>query len=196
MKAQSLTDEQKQIFQERVTQKVEEFESGLKNVVNNQLSRSLRNEYTKNVLHLFIGEGDPYSIYDDGRKIYNSGVVMETSSVNRSWTTTTKFKRYLYKLYDPATGRSKMPYTKISLEFTDAVRVDNIERVGDHYECVAYFCQKFLGYRDGRVIYGDVTEKKIRCFINSIEIPTATGGKQVIWDAKLGDIYVLSTRKP
>ena len=94
-------------------------------------------------------------------------------------------------MYNPETGKSKLAYTKIVIESASAVRVDNIEKVGDHYECVAYFTQKFIGYRDGKVWYSDETSKKIRCYINHIDLPT---GKR-IFDAKLGDIYVLSTKK-
>ncbi len=58
---------------------------------------------------------------------------------------------------------------------------------------MAYFCQKFVGYRDGRVIYSDVTTKKVSVYIEAIEIPMPDGSTQKIWNALLGDIYVVST---
>lgn len=194
--AQTLTEEQKKIFQDRVKQKVEDFQYEMTQIVNVKLSDRNRAEGVRNLLNLFIGRGDPYQYNDydyQGNVIkrHSSGVTMEVSSVNRRKTTTKKLKEYIYEFFNPVTFRSKKYYSQMRVEYSDALRVDNIERVGDHYECVAYFVQRFYGYRDGRVVYSDQTGKKIRCYINHIELPT--GGE--IWDAKLGDIYVVSTER-
>lgn len=80
-------------------------------------------------------------------------------------------------------------YGKVVLQSADIVRVDNINKVSDgHYEAMAYFVQKYIAYRDGKVVYSDITKKKIKVYIEALEIP---GG--VIWDAKLGDVYVTAT---
>ena len=194
---QTLTDEEKQIFRERIEAKVLEFQDGLECLVNDALSRNTRTEYLKNTLNLFVGKGDPYTLLEYGRKKNHSAVKMHISSINHSRTITQKVKDYLYILFDPATGHSKMRYSKIRMEFSDAVRVDNIEKVDDHYECTAYYCQKFIGYGpDGQIIYGeDVTWKKIRCYITYTHIPNGPRNKGGFWDAKLGDIYVISTEK-
>lgn len=194
IQAQSeLTENQKAEFQNRVKQKVDEFQHALSNIVNIELRHDIRKENVTNLFKLFMGEGEPYDYYDfeADKRVHSTGVKMQTSSVNRTHNGSQKLKNYIYKLYDPETGKSKMAYTKIQIESASAVRVDNIEKVGDHYECVAYFCQKFIGYKDGRIWYSDKTSKKIRCYITSIDLPT---GKR-IFDAKLGDIYVLSTEK-
>ncbi len=188
-----LTDAQKVEFQNRVKQKVEEFQNALSNIVNVELRHDIRKENVTNLLKLFMGEGDPYDYYDEeaDKRVHSNGVKMQTSSIYKTNNQSQKLKRYIYKLYNPETGKSSLSYTKIEIESASAVRVDNIEKVGDHYECVAYFSQKFIGYRDGKVWYSDKTSKKIRCYINHIDLPT---GKR-IFDAKLGDIYVLSTQK-
>ena len=188
-----LTDAQKVEFQNRVKQKVEEFQNALSNIVNVDLRDDIRKENVTNLLKLFMGEGEPYDYYDEeaDTRVHSTGVKMQTSSIYKTNNQSQKLKRYIYKLYNPETGKSSLPYTKIEIESASAVRVDNIEKVGDHYECVAYFSQKFIGYRDGKVWYSDKTSKKIRCYINHIDLPT---GKR-IFDAKLGDIYVLSTKK-
>ncbi len=149
-----LTEGQKEQFRNRVKQKVEEFQDMLEKIVDNELRSDIRKESVTNALKLFIGEGDPYDYVDESidQRIHSDGVKMQTSSVNRSTTRTQKLKRYLYKLYNPQTGRSSMSYSKIVIESASAVRVDNIQRVGDHYECVAYFSQKFFGYRDDRPV--------------------------------------------
>lgn len=187
-----LTEEQKVLFQERVKQKVEEFQSSLSKLVNDKLDHNIRSEEYRNILVLFIGEGETYSYYDyesDERITREGGVRMETSSKTTGRSSRQRIKNYIRKLYNPETHKTSMPYTKIVIESVGAVRVDNIERVGDHYECIAYFKQKFIGYRDGKIAYSDVTGKKIKCFISSIDLPT---GKK-IFEAKLGDIYVTST---
>lgn len=190
---EELTEAQKVEFQNRVKQKVDEFQSSLSNIVNNQLKHENRKEEVTKLLKQFMGEGGPYDYYDEeaDARIHSTGVKMQTSSVYKTNSQSQKLKNYIYKLYNPDTGMSTLPYTKIVIESVSAVRVDNIEKVGDHYECVAYFSQKFIGYRDGKVWYSDTTSKKIRCYISHIDLPT---GKR-IFDAKLGDIYVLSTKK-
>lgn len=186
-----LTEEQKELFQNRVKQKVEEFQSSLSNIVNEKLDHSVRKEEVKNLLLLFMGGGEPYEYYDEelDRRITSSGVKMETSSTRTNRITTQKIKNYIYKLYDPETGTSKLSYSEIIIKSAAAVRVDNVERVGDHYECIAYFCQKFIGTRDGKIVYIDTTCKKIKCYITMTDLPT---GKK-IFEAKLGDIMVTST---
>ena len=57
------------------------------------------------------------------------------------------------------------------------------------YEAVAYFCQKYVAFRENRIVYSDVTSKKVKVYVDAIEIP----GGGVVWDAKLGDVYVTST---
>ena len=190
---EELTEAQKVEFQNRVKQKVDEFQSSLSNIVNNQLKHEIRKEEVTKLLKLFMGEGGPYDYYDEeaDARIHSTGVKMQTSSVYKTNSQSQKLKNYIYKLYNPDTRKSTLPYTKIIIESVSAVRVDNIEKVGDHYEWVAYFSQKFIGYRDGKVWYSDTTSKKIRCYISHIDLPT---GKR-IFDAKLGDIYVLSTKK-
>lgn len=190
---EELTEAQKIEFQNRVKQKVDEFQSSLSNIVNNQLKDEIRKEEVTKLLKLFMGEGGPYDYYDEeaDARIHSTGVKMQTSSVYKTNSQSQKLKNYIYNLYNPDKRKSTLPYTKIVIESVSAVRVDNIEKVGDHYECVAYFSQKFIGYRDGKVWYSDTTSKKIRCYISHIDLPT---GKR-IFDAKLGDIYVLSTKK-
>jgi len=193
IQAQTLTDNQKVLLQERVKQKVEEFQYSLSQIVNAGNSHKIRSEHVELLMNLFIGKCEPYKYYDEelGKEVKRKGVRMQTSSVNHSYRSNQLMKDYIYKLYNPDTGKSGLRYSKITIESASAVRVDNIEQVGDHYECVAYFCQKFIGYRDGRVVYGDVTNKKVRCYIKSID----TDKNGTTWDARLGDMYVISTEK-
>ncbi len=58
----------------------------------------------------------------------------------------------------------------------------------------ASLCQKFCGYRDGKLIYNDVTEKKVKVYVEREEVAMPDGETQVIWLVLLGDIYVVSTQ--
>lgn len=189
--AQQLTGAEKEAIQRRVKDKVDEFQFYLGQLAEKKVTSKVVKDNAFNLaLKLFIGECEPYNVFDEdlGREVTKSAVRMETSSKYRSAKSRTLMKRYLTNL------RNNQSYSQIEITDVDAVHVTNIERVGDHYECVAIFCQKFVGYREGRVSYSDITTKKVRVYINMIEIPRADGSTQVIWNAFLGDVYVIETR--
>ena len=185
-----LTESQKKEFYYRTSLKIEEFQHYMSNIVNNNIRHDVRKENVTSLLKLFIGEGESYDYYDEetDTRVYCSGVKMHSSSISIKSKTCQKLKRYIYKLYNPETGKSSIPYSKIILEAIEVLRIDNIVKVGDHYECVAYICKKFIGQREYSNIYPDEVLKKIRCYINYLELPS---GKK-IFDIKLGDVYVLS----
>lgn len=186
-----LTEQQKQELQERVKQKVEEFESSLSKIVDNSYSHEVRKGHVKLLLNLFVGAGEPYTYYDFGlmSDVESTGVRMQTSSKYSEKKNWQKLKKYIYKLYNPTTGKSEMMYKKIEITFAEHVRVDNIYRVGDHYEAIAYFTQRFVGTRADGSQYSDTTTKKIRCYIYSEVIDGET-----VMMVLLGDIYVLLTK--
>lgn len=192
-KEAELTEALKKEYQRRVKQKVEEFQNGLSKIANAELSHKERVEHQINTLKSFIGEGEAYYYYDEelDRRVKSTGVKMQTSSVNLEFIKSQLIKKYINKLYNPEKRISELPYTKIQIDSAGVVFVDNIIKVGDHYECVAYLAQKFIGYRDGKVRYSDKTGKKIRCYIRKIDLPSG----EYIFEIKLGDIYVLYTEK-
>ena len=191
LNAQQLTYSEKEALQRRVKDKVDEFQFYIGQLANKKSTNiEVKNNAYNLALKLFIGECEDYSIYDPelGRDVFKSAVRMETSSKYRSSKSRTLMKRYLNNL------RNNQTYTQIEITDADIVRVDNIYKVVDHYECMAYFCQKYIGYRDGRVAYSDITTKKVRVYINAIQIPKADGSTETIWNALLGDIYVIETK--
>lgn len=188
---QQLSQTEKEALQRRVKDKVDEFQFYMGQLADKKsTSMEVKNNAYSLALKLFIGECEDYSIYDPdlGRNVFKSAVRMETSSKFRSTKSRTLMKRYLNNL------RNNQTYSQIKITDADIVRVDNIYRVGDHYECMAYFCQKYIGYRDNRVAYSDITTKKVRVYINAIQIPKADGTTETIWNALLGDIYVIETK--
>lgn len=181
-----LTDEEKQEFSTRIKQKIEDFQTHLGIISSRESSQNTVNTAVKECLKLFIGKGEKYTTTDAyGNKIENDPVTIQVTSKRGSIRTNT-VKGYLTTL---AKNLNKM-YTKVNITSSDAVRVDNIHETGDgRYECVAYFFQKFEGYRDGRLIYTDVTTKKVRVYLDQIEGPI---GKT--WSIALGDISAVETR--
>jgi hypothetical protein len=189
--AQVLTAQQKQAIQRRVKNKVEEFQFYLEQLGDRKFTnKQMRNEAYASALKLFVGNGDDYKVYDTYRDAYivKNAVRIETSSKYNSHIGKKTVKAYMRNLKNDAS------YSQIVIESAGAVIVDDIYQVGDHYECMAYFCQKYISYREGRISYSDITEKKVRVRIEKIEIPRADGTTKTIWNALLGDIYVVSTR--
>lgn len=188
--AQVLTESEKEALQRRVKDKVDEYQFYLGQLADKQsTSLEVKNNAFNLAIKLFIGECNDYQVFNTETNTpqFKAAVRMETSSKNSVQKRRKRMKLYLDNL------RHNKSYTQIEITDADVVRVDNIYKVGDHYECMAYFCQKFVGYRDGRVIYSDVTTKKVSVYIEAIEIPMPDGSTQKIWNALLGDIYVVST---
>ena len=194
--AQEMTEEGKNYFKNRAKQLVEEFQSALSNIVDNNLRHDIRKENVTNLLKLFMGEGEPYDYYDEeaDKRVHNTGVKIQTSDINKTKRQSQKLKRYIYRLYNPDTGNSVMPYSRISIEAADVIKIEDVQKVGNHYECIAYYIQKFVGYREGQVVCTDRTIKKIRCYIEGDPTVLLPSNKR-IYPVKLGDIYVVSNNQ-
>ena len=192
--AQQLTEAQKRTLERRVRDKVDEFQFYMAQLGNKESTNAtVKNNAYRLALKLFIGEGEDYSIVQrnslgEEYEELKPAVRMQTSSKYRSTKSRTRMKVYLNNM------RNNRTYSQIEITAADAVRVDNIYREGDHYVCMAYFCQKYIGYRDGRPVYSDITTKRVKVYIQAIEIPKSDGTTETIWNALLGDIYVLETR--
>jgi len=182
-----LTEEDKVELQDRVKIKVEEFQNYLSDIVNTDLTDTQRKNSITSALALFIGKGEAYSVkneYDETEK--HSPVRIQISSINNASIRWLAMKKYLNNQYN-----NVHKYGKVELQSADIVRVDNIYKVGKgQYQAVAYFCQKYVAYREGRRVYGpDITGKKVIVYVSAIETPVG-----IVWDAKLGDVYVTSTK--
>lgn len=184
----TLSDEEKGELQIRVKQKIEDFQMHLGTIASKaNVTEASKDAATASALELFIGRGKPYEYMDNyGIIRTHEAVKMQTS--NRKKTFPPKpMTQYLRSLRN-------LTYSKVIIESADAVRVDNIFETSDgKYEAVAYFSQNFCGYRDGRLVYNDVTEKKVKVYVEKETIPRPSGESQVIWRVLLGDMYVVQT---
>lgn len=195
------TEEDKKQLQDRVKLKVEEFMGYLSDIVNKDLTYKQRTSSIDAALALFMGKGEPYyvtiedTIRDEFDKIIEvsrrkekrNAVRIQISSLSRDNIKWSKVKTYLWNQY-----KNIHVYDNVVIQSADVVRVDNIYQVGNNqFEAVAYFCQKYVAYRDGRRVYGpDITGKKIIVHIRAIDTP-----RGYTWDARFGDIYVTGTER-
>ncbi|MBD5329510.1 MAG: hypothetical protein HDS03_06475 [Bacteroides sp.] len=189
LSAQTLSQSDIQAVQQRAKAKVEEFQGYLSSIANTALSQKQRRTAKEQALLLFMGEGDPYYVTNDqGEREYHREVRMQTSSVNRASKSMKAMKKYLDDTYN-----NILKYSKVVIKSADVVRVDNVYKVGEgKYECMAYFCQEYISYGpDGSVKYGDVSRKKVKVYITATPIPSVG----MVYEVKLGDIYVTSTER-
>ena len=193
--AQQITEEQQIKFERRVKQTIEEFHVYLSNITNNQLRKDIREECMENLLNLFLGRGEPFDYYEGetNKRIHCSGVKISILGTNHPTSRTQLLKRYLYKLYNPQTGATASSYSQISIDAVDIIKIENIQKVDEHYECVACYTQKYVGFRDGRAVKTDIILKKIKCYLGvNPEITLPTG--ETIFPVKLGDIYAVTNK--
>ena len=142
-----------------------------------------RQYYKKQALNLFAGRG--YNYEENG--VNKEGVRMEITSVNN-----TRPRSKLMRVY--FNGLMNLTYQKVSIQSTElaSIKVSNLQK-GDNnmYDCTCYFDQVFVGYRDGRPVYKDITRKKVKCYI---EVQDVEGGPQE-YVVLLGDVQAIDTKR-
>lgn len=181
-----LNEEDKAEFQQRISDLVKEFQGYLTKIANNENSSDIRQSAKKAALNLFIGKGESYKFEEiDGSYTTYDPVKMWTSSKYNNRVRNQRMTSYLDNLY--ALGNGYI----IKIQSVDAVRVDNINSVGNgRYVAMAYFVQKYYRYtKDGKLIYTDETTKKVKIYINPVEV-----GDGIVWKPYMGDVYVVGTK--
>lgn len=189
--AHDLTPSQIETLQKSVLDKLNEFQYHIQIAADKTVNQTTRNNHRDLFLCLFMNKGREYSVYDPdkGRNVPRSAAKMQTINARTHNIGTQRVINYIDKLV-----ANKMSYVKITQ--ADVVRLDNIEKTSNgKYEAMAYICQKFVRYNgDGKVVYADITSKRIKIYIDSQEIRTPSGTK-VVWDVKLGDVVVEDVQK-
>lgn len=191
----TLTAKQQEEIIERIKDKLKDFQYYLSIMADKTLSQQVRQNAHKANMLLFIGSCEPYEVTEStGRIERRNAVQMETSSVNSNYVKRQPMKQYFVNIMN-----NRM-YSNIIIEQADAIRVDNLRKVGeDKYEAVAHICQYFTGYgENGQPKYADKTEKAVKILISHKDNPRINEGEIVcenIFDIKLGDMKVLSTER-
>ncbi len=145
-------------------------------------SVEVRQKYRKEALNLFIGEGNSYE--ENG--VQKEGVLMEVTSVNRPGKRRELIRDYFSRII-------KFNYNDVNISSTDIaeIKVSNLQKISDNqYVCTCQFDQAFVGYRDGRPVYKDITTKRVKCYITIDR--TVDGDEYII---KLGDTEAIATKR-
>lgn len=172
----------------RAAQKVKEMTDNVARIADKSRSVQSREYIRKKTLVLFINKGEAFKeVYDGGFEIQRQGVVMETTSLKCK---TCDPKKTLMTQY--LTNLIKLNYSQVKIESTDvsSMEVSSLHKINDNeYVCTVYFEQAFVGYRDGRPVYKDITRKSVEVHIAVEE--TIDGTEYII---RLGDVHALDTR--
>lgn len=98
-----------------------------------------------------------------------------------------KVRAYLNKL-------KLLDYEKIEISWTDISYVSDLKKgIDENYYGVITLQQRFQGFMDNKVVYGDLTEKNVEVMMVPYQKET-DGVVQEEWDVFLSDVGVVVTR--
>lgn len=180
MMGQNAVDEQ---IKRTAAQRVAQMNDYISFMADKSNDMETRQYYKKQALNLFAGRG--YNYEENG--VNKEGVRMEITSVNN-----TRPRSKLMRVY--FNGLMNLTYQKVSIQSTElaSIKVSNLQKVDNNmYVCTCYFDQVFVGYRDGRPVYKDITRKKVKCYI---EVQDVEGGPQE-YVVLLGDVQAIDTKR-
>jgi hypothetical protein len=124
---------------------------------------------------------------DQAVKLFVDDATIETSSVNSN-------VKGHFKVHDYLENLKNLRYDKIDITWTRVEYVSDIRigADGKYYGAIS-FEQTFRGYRDGRLVYEDVTKKTAEVELKMYE-KNYHGNAVGQWDVLLSDIEVLTTK--
>ena len=174
-----LSEEDLEMFKEEVRNRINTYQMYLSFIGSTKNDHATKVLYMKQALKLFMGEGNNYrDIYDN----IQPAVRTQVSSKARNTKNWIQTKNYLRNL-------TSLSYSEVQITQADVCYVSDFYKVRDGlYKAAVTIKQKFVGMRDGKVIYEDITEKTINVYLQQ-EI-TSVGSQYVIL---LGDSEVLDT---
>ncbi len=158
-------------FEEKATQKTVQFTQYLKILCDKTADYEEINKAIGQAITLFV----------------NEGAMIETSSNNRNTISRLKVRDYLLKV-------KRIQYDKIEIEWTHVQYVSDLKPGPDgNFYGVVSFEQEFRGYRDGKLVYSDITRKNATVVLKTYQ-KSYEGTTKSIWDVLLSDIGVMSTK--
>ena len=161
----------KDAFEKKSLQKINQFNIYLKILCNKSASYDEINKTIDQAVSLFVDEN----------------AMIETSSISRNDVKRFKIRTYLSRL-------KLVQYDKIEIEWTNVQYVSDVKRGPDgNYYGVVSFEQLFRGYRDGKLVYQDITRKNATVVLKVYEKNTE-GNVTNVWDVLLSDIGVITTK--
>ncbi len=181
--AAAQTTNKDEMISRRAAEKVAQMNDYISFMANKKKTQDNRMYYRGKALNLFIGQGNSYE--ENG--VTKGGVQMEVTSKNRKEVSHRYMRDYFTNLVKGLTA-----YTDVNISATEIanIKVSQLRKVDDNlYVCTCEYDQAFAGYSDGKVIYKDITTKRIKCYVKAED--TEDGVEYIIM---LGDVYALETR--
>ncbi len=156
-------------FKDKATHKTTLFSAYLKILCNKQALDAELDKATEQAITLFVSEA----------------AEVETASVTRDITRRKKIRKYLDDV-------RMLRYDKIELEWTRVQYASDIRLdANGNYTAIVSFEQVFRGYRDGKIVYEDITRKDAQVILKTYE-KNIDGNATLSWDVLLSDIGVTS----
>ena len=174
---------QEEMIKRRAAEKVGQMNDYISFMANKKKPEESRLYYRTKALNLFIGKGSRYE--ENG--VTKEGVMMQVTSKNRKSVSTPFIRDYFQNL---VTGLRS--YTDVKIEATEIadIKVSELRQIDTNlWVCTCQYDQAFEGVRDGRLIYRDITTKRIKCYV--VAEDTEDGWEFIIL---LGDVYAIETR--
>lgn len=174
---------QEEMIKRRAAEKVGQMNDYISFMANKKKPEESRLYYKTKALNLFIGKG--FSYEENG--VTKEGVMMQVTSKNRKSVSTPFIRTYFQNL---VTGLRS--YTDVKIEATEIadIKVSELRQIDTNlWVCTCQYDQAFEGVRDGRLIYRDITTKRIKCYV--VAEDTEDGWEFIIL---LGDVYAIETR--
>jgi len=167
-----LGPEDLKIFATNALQKTKELTKYISTITDKGIKdNEIKLEATDLAVELFVSEDN----------------VVEVSNANRSEVIGYKIREYLNKI-------RVLAFTKVEITFYDVQYISEFKKGpdGKYYGVITFF-QKFEGYKEGKLVYKDVTQKNIEVVID--KVTTMYGSKKVErWNVLLGNITVKETK--
>jgi hypothetical protein len=145
------------------------------------------NSYLKILCDKKASSDEQENAVEQAVKLFIDGAIIETSSVNSDVKKHYKVREYLINL-------ENLHYDKIDITWSKVEYVSDIRlgTDGKYYGSIS-FEQTFRGYRDGELVYEDVTKKTAEVELKMYE-KNLKGNTINQWDVLLSDIEVLTTK--
>lgn len=186
--AQNLTDQEREVIEQRIVEKINDFISYLPEIAAKanrpKEEKELAKKYIGKALDLFIGKGYDY-MYIDQNNIERMHDAVKMQTTSRGIPNEPKpMRKYLNRLM-------ALDYQKVEIDTCSAVRIDKHihERPNGQYIATASFIQAFRGWRDGKLVINDKDIKQVTVYVERVVIDSPEG-KDVFWIIRLGDIRI------
>ncbi|MCU0353934.1 MAG: hypothetical protein MUD08_09415 [Cytophagales bacterium] len=120
----------------------------------------------------------------------NEDARVEVSNVNTGVKNKYKIRDYLRRLKLVGSG-----YQEVEVSYADISYATDFRKGPDgNYYGVVSFVQTFKGLVDGKVVYGDVTQRNVTVILKLYE-KAVDGETKKLWDVFLADVGIEETRK-